>query len=91
MKVVEQNSDRQASAHVYVEGRIAALEEYGQYVDPDDDNAICCYVPIDEGNKAKIRTWFSGTVCIPHPYITPLNNTLDSYSITRCTDRRDTP
>lgn len=64
MKVVEQHSDRQASAHIYIEGRIAPLKEYGQYVDPND-KAICCYVPINEGDKVKIRSWFSGTVSIP--------------------------
>ncbi|CAA9962332.1 hypothetical protein PTMSG1_05708 [Pyrenophora teres f. maculata] len=61
MKVVEQNSDRQVSAHVYVEGKIAELKEYGQYVDPNNGKAIGCYIPIDEGDQLRIRTWFSGT------------------------------
>ncbi|RMZ73969.1 hypothetical protein GMOD_00004784 [Pyrenophora seminiperda CCB06] len=60
MKVVEQHSDRQALAHIYVQGSIAGLEEYGQYVDPNDSKTICCYVPIDEGDTAKVRIWFSG-------------------------------
>ncbi|KAI2482879.1 hypothetical protein Ptr902_05196 [Pyrenophora tritici-repentis] len=61
MKVVEQNSDREASAHVYIEGKLVELKEYGQYVVPNNGKAIGCYIPIDEGEKLRIRTWFSGT------------------------------
>jgi hypothetical protein len=64
MKVIEKATDRKAEAHVYVEGRVLALEEYGEYVDPID-KAICCYVPVEEGHKVKIEGRFSGTVRSP--------------------------
>lgn len=62
MKVTEKGTDRTAEAHIHVEGRVSALEEYGQYVD-GHDKAICCYVPVEEGHKVKIEGRFSGTVC----------------------------
>jgi len=61
MKVIETDSDRRAQVHVYVDGRVAALEEYGEYIDPRD-KAICCYVAIDEGHKPRIGGRFTGTV-----------------------------
>lgn len=70
MKVLEENTDRRAEVHIYVEGKVKALEEYGQYIDATD-NAICCYVPLKEGHKVKIGGKFTGTVSFhnqnPHP------------------------
>ena len=63
MKVVENATDRRAESHIYVEGRVDPLEEYGQYIDPKD-KAICCYVPVEEGHKVKIGGKFSGTVSL---------------------------
>ncbi|KAI4951096.1 hypothetical protein J4E91_003801 [Alternaria rosae] len=60
MKVIEKGSDRRAQVHVYVEGRVAPLEEYGEYIDPRD-KAICCYVAIDEGHKPRVGGRFTGT------------------------------
>ena len=65
MKVSETGTDRIADVHVYVDGKIRALEEYGEYVDPSD-KALCCYVPVEEGHKVKIRGKFSGTVSTDH-------------------------
>lgn len=48
--------------HIYVEGKVQALEEYGEYVSAED-KAICCYIPVDEGHNIKIGGKFSGTVC----------------------------
>jgi hypothetical protein len=61
MKVTEKGSDRTAEAHVRIEGKLDPLEEYGEHVDPKD-NAICCYIPVDEGDTLKISSRFSGTV-----------------------------
>ncbi|KAJ8112085.1 hypothetical protein OPT61_g5460 [Boeremia exigua] len=60
MKVAEHGADRVAEAHVHVEGRVSALEEYGEYVD-DHDKAICCYVAVEEGDKIRVSGRFSGT------------------------------
>ena len=60
MKVVEKETDRRAEAHIYVEGRVKEVAEYGEYVDPVD-KAIGCYVPVEEGDKVKIGGRFSGT------------------------------
>ncbi|KAF1845751.1 uncharacterized protein K460DRAFT_355525 [Cucurbitaria berberidis CBS 394.84] len=60
MKVAEKATDRGAEVHMYVEGKLQALEEYGQYISVED-HAICCYVPVDEGHKIKIGAKFSGT------------------------------
>jgi hypothetical protein len=62
MKVIEEGTDRHAEVHLYVEERVEALAEYGQYIDAKD-KAICAYVPVDEGHKVKIGGRFSGTVC----------------------------
>ena len=62
MKVAEKATDRVAEVHIYVEGKVHALEEYGQYIS-SEDKAICCYVPVEEGHKIKICGKFSGTVC----------------------------
>jgi hypothetical protein len=61
MKALENDTDRQAEVHLHVEGKVEPLAEYGEYIDPSD-NAICCYVPIEEGHQVKIRGHFSGTV-----------------------------
>jgi hypothetical protein len=61
MKVTEKGSDRTAEAHIRIEGKLDPLEEYGEHVDPKD-NAICCYIPVDEGDTLKISSRFSGTV-----------------------------
>jgi hypothetical protein len=61
MKVKEDGSDREVEAHIHIDGKIPGLEEYGEYVDPKD-NAICCYIPVDEGDVLKISGRFSGTV-----------------------------
>lgn len=61
MKVAETSTDRWAEAHLYVEGKVKELEEYGQYVDTTD-KALCCYIPVEEGHKIKIGGRFSGTV-----------------------------
>lgn len=61
MKVVEKDTDRKAEVHVYVNGSIKALEEYGEYVD-GRDLAICCYVPIEEEQQPKFGGKFTGTV-----------------------------
>lgn len=61
MRVQEKASDRTAEAHIYVEGQVLALREYAEYVDPQD-NAICCYVPVEEGHIIKIGGKFTGTV-----------------------------
>lgn len=63
MKVIEKGTDRQAEVHLYVEGKLQALQEYGEYINPDN-KAICCFVPVEEGHKPKITGKFSGTVCI---------------------------
>jgi len=61
MKVIERGSDRRAQVNIYVDGQVAALEEYDQYIDPRD-NAICCYVAINEGHKPRVGGRFTGTV-----------------------------
>lgn len=61
MKVVENAAERTADAHIFVEGRVKPLEEYGQYVD-GHDKALCCYVPVEEGHKIRVDTRFAGTV-----------------------------
>jgi hypothetical protein len=64
MKVVEKDTDRNAEVHVYVEGVVKPLCEYGEYIDAKD-KAICCYIPVVEGHKVKISGKFAGTVSIP--------------------------
>ncbi|KAI4642407.1 hypothetical protein J4E93_007555 [Alternaria ventricosa] len=59
MRVIEKDTDRKAQVNIFVKGQVQALEEYGEYVDPRD-NAICCYVPIDEGHQPKVGGRFSG-------------------------------
>jgi hypothetical protein len=60
MKVAEKASDRWAEVHILVEGKVNALEEFGQYI--DKDKAICCYVPVEQGQKVKISGRLTGTV-----------------------------
>lgn len=62
MKVIEKGADRTAGAHIYVDGRLHALEEYGQYIDAHD-RAICCYVAVEEGDRIRVDGRFSGMVC----------------------------
>ncbi|KAI4941817.1 hypothetical protein J4E86_010328 [Alternaria arbusti] len=59
MRVIERDTDRKAQVNIFVKCQVQALEEYGEYVDPRD-NAICCYVPIDEGHQPKVGGRFSG-------------------------------
>lgn len=74
MKVVEKDTDRKAEIHIYVKGSIKALEEYGEYVD-GNDGAICCYVPIEEGQQPKFGGKFTGTVSLSNmEYICKLPN-----------------
>jgi hypothetical protein len=54
MKVIEKATDRKAEAHIYVEGQVLPLEEYGEYIDPGD-KAICCYVPLEEGHQVRLE------------------------------------
>jgi hypothetical protein len=61
MKVEEKGTDRHAHVNLHVEGKVKALAEYGQYIDARD-SAICCYVPVEEGDKVKLGGRFSGTV-----------------------------
>ncbi|KAJ4370673.1 hypothetical protein N0V83_005194 [Neocucurbitaria cava] len=60
MKVAEKASDRTAEVHIRVEGQAKALKEYGEYIS-SEDKAICCYVPVEEGDTIKIEGVFSGT------------------------------
>lgn len=60
MKVIEKGTDRSAEAHFYVEGSLDPLKEYGEYIAAD--YAVCCYVPVEEGNKPKLSVTFTGTV-----------------------------
>ncbi|KAJ4984490.1 hypothetical protein SVAN01_10042 [Stagonosporopsis vannaccii] len=60
MRVIEKGTDRMAEAHIYVEGQVNALEEYGQYTDTHD-KAICCYVPVEEGHTIRVEGRFVGT------------------------------
>jgi hypothetical protein len=53
MKVIEKGTDRRAEVHNYVEGTVAALAEYGEYIDPRD-KAICCYVPRRRRSQAQV-------------------------------------
>lgn len=61
MKVVEKDTDRTAEVNIFVEGQVPALKEYNEHIDPKD-NAICCYVALEEGHKPRIGGQFSGTV-----------------------------
>ncbi|KAH6612655.1 hypothetical protein C7974DRAFT_290446, partial [Boeremia exigua] len=63
MKVIEKGADRTADAHLYLEGRVTPLEEYGQYIDASD-KAICCYVATEEGHKFRIDCRFSGMTLV---------------------------
>ncbi|KAH7401836.1 hypothetical protein DE146DRAFT_631127 [Phaeosphaeria sp. MPI-PUGE-AT-0046c] len=60
MRVIEKGTDRTAVVNINVDGRVKPLEEYGEYVDPDD-KAICCYVPVEVKQKIKFSGKFSGT------------------------------
>ncbi|KAF2876463.1 hypothetical protein BDV95DRAFT_650561 [Massariosphaeria phaeospora] len=61
MKVQEKDADRKAEAHVLVEGQVAELPEYGEYIDKED-HAVCCFVPVEPRMKLKIGGRFHGTV-----------------------------
>ncbi|KAL1793368.1 hypothetical protein ACET3X_008350 [Alternaria dauci] len=60
MKVIEKDTDRTAEVNIFVEGQVPALKEYNEHIDPKD-NAICCYVALEEGHKPRIGGQFSGT------------------------------
>jgi hypothetical protein len=64
MKVSEDQSDRKVEAHVYEEGKVNALDEYGQYVDPID-GALCCYVAVEDCKPLWVAGALSGTVRFP--------------------------
>jgi hypothetical protein len=61
MRVEEKDSDRKLEVHLHQQGKVQELEEFGQFVDPVD-NAICCYVPVEEEMAIKLRGKFTGTV-----------------------------
>jgi hypothetical protein len=61
MKVVENDTDRRAEVHLYADGIVDPLDEYGEYVDPID-NAICCFVPVRPDQKIRVDGKFYGTV-----------------------------
>ena len=61
MKVQEKGTDRRAELRVHVQEQVEELAEYGQYIDPDDQ-AICCYVPVEDGSVVKVAGRFHGTV-----------------------------
>ena len=60
MKVIEEGTDRSAEMHFHVHGSVVPLTEYGEYV--ASDYAVCCYVPVEEGEQPKISGIFTGTV-----------------------------
>lgn len=60
MKVQEKHSDRRCQVHIYAVGESKPLDEYGEYVDPED-GAICCFVPVEEGQKIRVEGKFAGT------------------------------
>ncbi|KAJ4301092.1 hypothetical protein N0V90_003182 [Kalmusia sp. IMI 367209] len=60
MKVQEKGTDRKAEVHLHIHETVNDLQEYGEYVDPVD-NAICCYVAVEEGNIIKVTGKFHGT------------------------------
>jgi hypothetical protein len=74
MKVVEKSTDRRAEAHIYVEGNVNKLKEYGEYIDPID-KAICCYVPVEHGHNVRIGGRFSGTVSMKPACAAQTDNT----------------
>jgi len=91
MRVIERDTDRKAQVNIFVKCQVQALEEYGEYVDPRD-NAICCYVPIDEGHQPKVGGRFSGKVTITYINSSELSNeTKDSGCSLRHVRGRDTP
>ena len=61
MKVEEKGTDRKAEVHLRADGEVTALREYGQYVDATD-NAICCYVAMEEDKSIVISGKLFGTV-----------------------------
>jgi hypothetical protein len=92
MKVVEKGVDRKAEVHIYVEGQVPALEEYGEHIDPVD-KAICSYVPVEEGHQVKVGGRFSGTVSSPLKLVDFGANILstDVDGRSRCRDRWHIP
>jgi hypothetical protein len=61
MKVIEKGTDRTATAHLYLHGRVPPLDEYGEFVN-SDDKAIECFIPVEEGQQIKVGGRFDGTV-----------------------------
>jgi hypothetical protein len=60
MKVKEKNSNRRCEVHLYSLGSTKPLDEFGEYVDPND-GAVCCFVPVEERQKIKIGGKLRGT------------------------------
>ncbi|KAK7184156.1 hypothetical protein DPSP01_001206 [Paraphaeosphaeria sporulosa] len=65
MKVDEKGTDRRAELHIHKHEQVEELAEYGQYIDPDDA-AVCCYVPIEDGNIVRVAGRFNGTTLAIH-------------------------
>jgi hypothetical protein len=61
MKVIEKDTNRSAQVHLHALGVVNPLDEYGEWVDPAD-NALCCFVPVEGGQKIKVEGRFAGTV-----------------------------
>ncbi|KAF2178595.1 hypothetical protein K469DRAFT_754436 [Zopfia rhizophila CBS 207.26] len=59
MKVFEKGTDRKVEIHFKIEGVDTPIDEYGEYI--DTDGAVCCYVPVEAGNKIKLNSNFCGT------------------------------
>lgn len=67
MKVIEKDTDRWAKVNFHIEEQVHECFEYGQNVDPTD-GALCCYVPVSEGDVIKIIGRFHGTAStLPPP------------------------
>ncbi|KAF2650841.1 hypothetical protein K491DRAFT_761458 [Lophiostoma macrostomum CBS 122681] len=60
MKVVEKGTNRWAQVHLHARGVVNPLDEFGEWVDPTDD-ALCCFVPVEAGQKVKVEGRFAGT------------------------------
>jgi len=57
MKCHETDSDR--TAEVIVRGDNKQCVEYKDFV--DEDGALCCYIPLDLGEKVSVACYFKGT------------------------------
>lgn len=61
MEVAEEATDQAACVHIYVDGKTEPVGEYGKHLDPTD-NAVCCYISLEEDQATKIGGKFIGTV-----------------------------